>query len=227
MWIIITMLIVLIISQIFVTCNFAYYDKQISIKLRLLWFCVFKYPAKPKKLKTKKINTIKPEEKEEKKPKKKSKKKADSKHTLTIKDLLANKTEILALLKQTFHIMLSIPIFKKIKLYIKISGEDSYTTSIRFGQLSAVINYVLATMEDIIRIRKREIKISPVFSGENVFDIKSEIKIKITIGRIFLTAFKLLIIFLKVYLLYRRICHSTANDYKKMVKGANEYAKQS
>lgn len=163
-WILLGFLLLLILLLLQkVTVEFTYADDDILIKLKYLFFRMVLFPAPEKKEKKKrKKEKAKPEEK---KPKPEEQKKTLSETISTGIDFLKPLPNTLRRLKEKLTV-------EKLKIYIRVAGEDAAETGIEYGRTCGIVFGALATLRNILQIHVKAIKIEPDF-----VNYKSEIQI--------------------------------------------------
>ncbi|HCC00809.1 MAG TPA: hypothetical protein DEP42_06315, partial [Ruminococcaceae bacterium] len=121
--------------------------------------------------------------KKKEKKSKKEKKKAESKGRSTLSFFLSHFSDFAGLLKQ-----IAVAVGRRLRvdlflLELDIHEEDAAKTAIRYGEACALIYTGTAFLESVVRVRKHNVRITPLFQeGETQVNFSS--KISISIGSI-------------------------------------------
>ncbi len=156
------------------------YDKDLAVKIKVLFIPFTLYPSKKKKLKPKdySIKNLR------KKQKKLKTKKTPDKPKQDKSDKNKKINDILELIKIILDNVLS-PFARHLKLeiaqiYIKIATDDAAKTAIYYGLASQSVSYIVEFLSNVTNVAvksKKSIKVLSDFTSD-----KSEAKINLTFG---------------------------------------------
>ena len=143
------------------------FDGELSVRLRYLFLCFRLYPRKEKKKK-------KPE-KAAGKRKRAPEKDKDSSSGLSsfgkmLKEdgpgaVIAYLSERVKLTATAVKKLLHVLTVDRLELVIRAAGEDAADTALLFGKICAGVYPSLSALQCVIRTRKRQVEITPDFTG--------------------------------------------------------------
>ena len=79
---------------------------------------------------------------------------------------------------------------KRLDLQMLIAAEDPDITAQRYGQVCSVLYPALAGIEQVVRIRHRNVRVEPNFLLEQT-SVRFDLRFHITIGRLLIALFAL------------------------------------
>ncbi|MBE6679826.1 MAG: DUF2953 domain-containing protein [Ruminococcaceae bacterium] len=168
-------ILLLLVALLFVRIKFdIILEGDILVRLNVLGIKIPLYPAKEKKIKTKKFKKGYPKEKESSKKKASPPKKepAPSDEKIPLGDKISTILSLIKLLFSRFfkHLRLDIS-----KIIVVVGSNDAATTAISYGIISQSVAYLLEFLDNNLNIsqkRNGEINVLCDFTAENtVYDV--------------------------------------------------------
>lgn len=160
MWILVGLLLVTALLLCPVTGRLAW-DQCLAVQIRYLFFKIKVYPPRPKKEKNLKKNKGKKKKKTAEPPKEEKKEKLTAQ---AIGQLCGMVSAAVKSAKKPVKLLLRHLKIKNVKLFVLVSGPDACETAIRYGKLNAAVYSTLATVKNIVTVRRTSIEIRPDFT---------------------------------------------------------------